>query len=239
MSMSWLVQLSGDTSDLASLAQSFTGSDIRITHDDQDYILTSDSFACCVDAADVHREAERIIDALNGAACISPGTMQPIRVGAVLGSRADGKHDIFCFMEPVRLRHRVLPVSVKVTHPDGTVKESHPADHLKQWLSLALANEAVAKVFRICANNELGSVDLYRVLEIIAEDVGGLASIESKGWAKESLMRLLKRTANLERHGVQKNQPPPNPIPKSKARALMVEIIHKWLREKTSGSTSE
>jgi hypothetical protein len=240
--MTWMVQLAGDTSDRSALAQSLTGTDLNVSHDGQDYVLTSDRFAPADDAVAVRQNAEDMVALLNGGSRLALDTTQSIRVGAVYRRRADGLRDAFIFPEPLVLRFRAISPTVKVTHVDGTVEEFHPADPVKPWLALAFANEAVAKVFRILSSGTLDWVNLYRIFEIIAADVGGLDSIASNGWGTKTSMQLFKRTANSPgvlgldaRHGAETTQPPPKPMLIAEARTLINSIIHAWLRAKTGG----
>lgn len=235
----WMVQLAGDTSDLASLAQSLTGSDVNVSHDGQDYVLTSDRFASSDEAAAVRQKAEDMIAVLNGASRLALDATQAIRVGAVYRRREDGKRELFFFLEPAVIRFRVIAPTVKVTRADGTVEEFHPADPVKQWSTLALMNDAIANVFRILAGGTLDWVNLYRIFEIIGGDVGRSDSIATNGWATKESMRLFKHTANSPgalgidaRHGAETTQPPTNPMTISEARTLINSIIYAWLRSK-------
>jgi hypothetical protein len=237
-----MVYLAGDVPDLSALAQSLTGSDINVSHDGQDYILTSDRFAPTDDAAVVRQKAEDMVALLNGGSRLALDATQPIRVGAVYRRRADGLRDIFVFPEPLEIRFRVISPTVMMTYADGTVEEFHPADPLKPWMALALSNDAVANVLRLLSSGTLDWVNLYRIFEIIAADVGGLEAIAANGWGTKTSMRLFKHTANSPgalgldaRHGAETTQPPPKPMLIAEARTLINSIIHAWLRAKTGG----
>lgn len=241
--MTWMVQLAGDTSDLSALAQSLTGTDISVSHDGQDYVLRSDRFAPADDAAAVRKTAEDMVALLNGASRLALDATQSISVRAVYWRRNDGTRDTFVFAEPLAIGFRAISPTVKVTHADGTVEEFHPADPVKQWMALALSNKAIANVFRILSSGTLDWVNLYRILEIIKVDVGGLDSIASDGWATKASMELFKRTANSPgalgldaRHGAERTEPPPKAMPISEARTLINSIVHAWLRAKTGRS---
>ena len=240
--MTWMVYLAGDTSGLSALAQSLTGTDINVSHDGQDYILTSDRFTPADDAAVVRQKAEDMVALLNGGSRLALDATQSIRVGAVYRRRDDGLRDIFVFPEPLVIQFRVISPTVKVTHTDGTVEEFHPADPVKLWVALALSNDAVANVFRLLSSGTLDWVNLYRIFEIIAADVGGLDAIASDGWGTKASMKLFKHTANSPsalgldaRHGAETTQPPPQPMLISEARTLINSLIHAWLRAKTGG----
>jgi hypothetical protein len=236
----WVVQLAGDATDLAALAQSLTGKDINISHDGQDYVLVSDQFGEKDDAGAVRQKAEELVAVLNGASRLALDSIQSIRVGAVYRRREDGKRDIFVFPEPAVIRFRAFAPTVKLTHADGSVEEFHPADPVKQWAGVALKSDAVTNVFRIIAGGTLDWVNLYRVLEVVGSDVGGLDAIDANGWATKSSMRLFKYTANSPgalgldaRHGAETTQPPKHPMTISEARALVNSIVHAWLRSKS------
>ena len=53
-----------------------------------------------------------------------------------------------------------------------------------------------ANVLRIVSRGPLDWVNLYRILEIIAANVGGLGAVASNGWATEQSLKLFTPTAN-------------------------------------------
>jgi hypothetical protein len=239
--MEWIVQLIGDASDLAALAHSLTGSDIKVSRDDQNYVLSSDRFAPTDDPAAVRKKAEDIVTILSGASRLALDATQSLRVANLYRVREDGSRELFFFPAPVVFRIRMGLITTRITHPDGTVEERHPADPVKHWASLALSNDHVARVLRIVSTDKLDYVNLYRIIEIVAEDVGGIDSIVSNGWGTKASINLFKHTANhpgaaaiQARHGASKGMPPPKPMPISEARSLVNSIIHAWLRAKTS-----
>lgn len=239
--MTWMVQLAGDTSDLSTLAQSLTGTDVNVSRDGQNYVLASDTFQDADDANNIRDKAGNIVDLLNGATRLALGAGHSIRVGAAYRYRQDGTRDIFGFVKPAVLHYRAITPTVMVTHADGTIEELHPADPVRTWMPLALSDDAIANVLRIVSSGTLDWVNLYRIFEIIAADVGGLDSIAANGWATKNSMTLFKRTANspgaigLEaRHGARFNQPPAHPMTISEARSLVNSIVHAWLRTKSA-----
>jgi hypothetical protein len=236
----WLIQLAGDTTDLAALAQSLTGNGTNISQEAEGYVLRSDQFASSDDAGAVRQKAQELVAILNGACRLALDSVKPITVTGVYRQDEDGKRGIFVVLEPLVAHARVLPPMLTLTRADGTVEEFHPAGPVKQWVGMASDDESVAKVLRVLAGGALNWVDLYRVVEVIAHDVGGPDNIEANGWATKSSMRLFKHTANspgalglAARHGAETTQPPKNPMTVSEARALVKSIVHAWLRSKT------
>jgi len=165
----------------------------------------------------------------------------PIRIGSVYRVREDGSRDFYVAPAPFRVEARVFAPTVVITHPDGASEEFHPADPVRVWVRIAQNDKSVAAVFVILANMDPNWSDLYKVLEIVREDVGGLDAVASAGWATKSSMNLFTRTANSvgaigldARHGVETTQPPSNPMNFSEARSLIKTIVHGWLRFKSS-----
>src|SRR6185295_15206367 len=208
----WMVQLAGDNSDLAALAQSLTGSDLNVSHDGKGYVLTSDRFSSGDDAGAVRQTAQEMIAILNGASRLALEAKKAITVGSVYRRDEDGRRDSFIFPEPARIRIRAFPPTMKISRADGTVEEFCPADPVRQWTALALKNDAIAKVFRILAGGTLDWVNLYRIFELIGDDVGGVDRIAANCWATKASIKLFKRTSNSPgalgldaRHGAEKS----------------------------------
>jgi hypothetical protein len=241
----WAVQVTGDAADLAMLARSLTGAGIKVFLDGQEYLLTSDRFAEGDEAKVVRQKADDMLSLLDGASRLGLNSIQSIRAGGVYRLGENGRRDAFVFLEAAVLHCRALAPTVKLTHTDGTVEEFHPADPVKEWIGLALTDDAIAKVFQILASGSLDWVNLYRIFEIIMSDVGGLKTIQGNGWATKTAMELFKRTANspgasgLEaRHGAETTEPPERPMTISEARALVTSIVRAWLRSKATGAAT-
>ena len=238
--MKWAIQLLGDTSDLSALAKTLIGSDVNVTHDGKDYLMTSDRFDGPEDAAAIHASAKEIVAVLSGACRLALDATQPLKVGAVHRCHPDGRRDVIVFPEPAAIRCRLISPTVKLTHNDGSVEEFNPADPVKHWMELALSCDAVAKVFHLLSAGTLDWVNLNRIIEIVKADVGGWDAIADNGWAAEKSAELFTRTANspdaagLEsRHGSSTKKPPRKPMLISEARSLTSSIVHAWLRSKT------
>jgi hypothetical protein len=244
--MEWKVEIVGDEADLSALAQTLTGVDVNISHDGQSYVLMSSAFNPSLSAEAVREKGRNIADHLAGAARLALTATSPIQVGSVYRVRDNGTRDIYVFPEPIAVQVRVFAPSIVVTHADGTVKESHPADPVRQWLLLAQNDPRVDLVLRLFAGGDLNWSNLYKVFEIVREDCGGEGAAASAGWATKKSMKLFSRTANSisavgldARHGIEKTQAPPIPMPISEARSLIKTLVHAWLRSKTPGRTPQ
>ena len=192
----------------------------------------------------MRRKAMKIASILSGASRLVLDARHCIKVGGVFFQHEDGKQDATLFAEVGVIEVRAFSPTVTITRRDGTIEESHPADLVKDWAGIALRCDAVAKIFEILSGGVLDWVNLYRIFEIVADDLGGLESIDASGWVTKASMKLFKHTANspsalgLEaRHGASRTQPPIHPMSISEARALVNSIVHAWLRSKVSSIT--
>jgi hypothetical protein len=236
----WVVKLSGNVSDLATLARCSDGSTTRILQEDQNYSLRSDQFLVGDDAETVFMKASGIVEVLKGATILLLGAVCSIRVASVEFRREDGKRDITLFAETINFRLSASAVTMGVTRNDGTNEESQSIIPVDQLVHLASQNKAVADVFRLLADTPLDWTNLYRILEIVASDVGGLSAINKNEWATENEMRRFKQTANSPqalgpeaRHGYETTQPPKNPMKISEAQSMVKSIVLAWIRAKS------
>jgi hypothetical protein len=69
-------------------------------------------------------------------------------------------------------------------------------------------------------------VDLYKIFEIIQNDVG---AIHKRGWGlpRDEVGRFTG-SAQPHRHGVQKEAPHPQPMTLAEAQAFIRRMIHAW-----------
>lgn len=132
---------------------------------------------------------------------------------------------------------------------DVEVRDSHgniidpPKLPTAQWQNLLLEDENVATVCELMSHIPQGWNDLYRALEIIADDVGGNHKLTEYGWLTKDSLRRFRHTANspasigLEaRHGVDQADPPATPMMHAEAAALLDTIVYQWLELKASKS---
>lgn len=116
---------------------------------------------------------------------------------------------------------------------DGTEERVNQADPVVGWLMAGLRNDSVAKVLRLYANTPPTWNNLYRIFEVVEQDVGGRKYIEQQGWATDKSLERFKRTANSvsaigdeARHGKESTQPPSNPMTLPEAKSLIETILH-------------
>jgi hypothetical protein len=130
-------------------------------------------------------------------------------------------------------------ISMIVKHVDGSEDHFNQADPVAGWIDAGLRDVNVAKVLRLLSSGQPSWVELYRILEVVEQDIRGLKYIAQQGWATDIALRRFKHTANSPttagddaRHGKESTRPPTNPMMLSEANALIATILHNWLRTK-------
>jgi hypothetical protein len=221
-------------SDLAALEQSLTSDDLLVVRNKADYFFESTTLASLQSAEEVRSKAEELVALLSGAVALSLESRTPIRVGNVAQVSDSGQRNEFVSVaDTVTVRSSV---SVAKVSADGTVETRHPADLVTKWIKATESDTNVAKVLRLLGDSSHDWVSLYRLLEVVEADVGGLDGISDQGWATKTALRGFKHTANSPgavgdsaRHGTENTQPPARPMDLAEARSLINFIVHNWL----------
>lgn len=238
----WMVRLEGHPFDLDYLAGQMNQGDDRVERDGEDYVLWAAGFNALTDAEAVLKRAEEIIARANGAAKMLSGSFHTVRVDLVTRVHGDGRRQRFMFASggaTVRAR------ASAVCHVTGGVVDNTPAPptDLERWTALAERNSRVQDVLRLVETQGLDWVNLYRIYEIVREDVGGRFAgklqIINNGWATRDEIELFVKTScnpdavgDEARHGVATEDAPADPMPLSQAENLIRHIVYQWVASK-------
>ena len=236
----WLVRLVGDEHELAEISARCTGTTFSVLKEGDGYFLRADAFEHLADPSDVREQASEWAQWLRGSSWLalrSRGTVTPQEVRRI---EADGTGHIYMYLSDTI---NVSEIASFVTiQQDGTTVEHHPADAIHHWIEVAQRDASVAKVLRLLALSR-DWVNLYRVLEVIEEDLRGRTALASAGWVTASALRRFKHTANSvgatgddARHGKESGTPPKSPMMLSEAAAMVEFVVHRWLQEKLASS---
>lgn len=232
-----MMQLVGEGPDLAFLEQTFTSGNIKVSKEGETYVILSERFEGLTDPHAVKDVAVRLAAILDGVCRLALNGSEPLEIGnGMYRDDSTGKLHYYLMPETGHYRLRGIPAGLSALAEDANTS-SH--DILRAWTALALTDRAVANVLRINALAPLDWVSLYRVAEIIWNDVGGQKVIGERDWMSDADLSLFTWTANsadalgLEaRHGVQKGKAPANPMELIDARQLVRVLTWKWLQSK-------
>lgn len=234
--MEWRVQLSGDNSDLEELSKSFNSDNLKICSDGETYVLSSSDYNGITEAGIVLKKSAEILSLINGGSNVIQKLAKPIQVGSVYSIDDEGKRNINLFIKDNVLITESFRPTILV---NGKVRETFTFEDLPNWVLLANQNRDAADVLNYLETGSNEIATLYKVYEIIKKDVGGDKTIKDNGWASIKKIERFTRTANSPdaigdkaRHGVQKNQPPKNPMSLSEAESLIRHLVKCWLASK-------
>ncbi|MFC1938155.1 hypothetical protein ACFLWH_00625 [Chloroflexota bacterium] len=234
--MDWRVQLSGDNSDLEELSKSFNSDNLKIYKDRDNYILSSSDFDGITEADIVLKKSEQILNFINGGSIVVQKLTKPMQVGSINSIGDTGERNHYIFAE---CAHAWVVAARPTVLINGKVQETFSYKDLPNWILLAEQNKNVADVLNHLKTGSNDITTLYKVYEIIAEDVGGEKTIGRNGWASRNKFKLFTHTANSPdaigdkaRHGVQKNQPPKTTMSLNEAKSFILHLVKCWLDSK-------
>jgi hypothetical protein len=231
--MEWLVQLAGDDVYLEELSRSLKNPELSIIKENEAYTLKSVDFSRQSTEDEVRKKASEILSLINGCSMIVLGARRPIEIARVVRVNDDGTRASFVHIS-ARLT-LVGEAKVRILNRDGTVTEVRPADVIPSMLKAAQSSDSVAKVLRLLGTGTHDWGHLYKIYELVKNDVGGRSKIVQNGWATEIAIKRFTQTANSPavigdsaRHAVEPTKPPKNPMSFEEARSLIEGMIHGW-----------
>ena len=189
----WELRLEGDRSDLAFLSRNFNGPPLEVLFDPTDdcYLLRAASLAFLRTAQQVVDAAQPVLALLSGALRLLRSSEEILMSGAVYRRHADGKRDIALFF------HETLKVRSEVTGTlsvAGASATSLPvrASPVVSLVEQAMKDQSVAKALRLLAGDPDTWVGLYRIHEVIDNDVGGERALIKKGWVGSRQLKTIQ-----------------------------------------------
>ncbi|MGH7485656.1 MAG: hypothetical protein ACREMY_08650 [bacterium] len=241
----WQVQLEGDFRDLRFLAEVFATGPRKVFPNERDpgYLYESDSFHSCATSQEVEQLAEGEIAILSGILKLERDARDVLKYGAVFRLNPTGGRDVFVSIhESLEVRVEMGAATAVVTDAAGNVvaQPAPPTPRSAVLLPLAARDAAIAKVFRLLsAPDAMTWVGLYRIHEVIEDDVGGQHKLDKQGWGSADDLRRFKHSANSvqvggdkSRHGKEPQVPPKNPMTLAEAEAYAKYIVQAWLASK-------
>jgi hypothetical protein len=234
--MEWIVDLSGDTSDLDELSKVFTSPDLCIQKDGEKFQLKSTNFNLCESSNDVKKNASEILCLLTAGIKMSLDARKKLDIDSILQVGDDGlKH---YFVEASITVSSRCSGSGEIIHQDGTKEYFHQADPIPQWIKIAQTDAKVEKAFQFISADFNSWYTLYKILEVLEED--HFNPIMRGGHYKKMVDNFTHtadcyKTIGLDaRHAKEIKTPPTNPMSLSEAKSFIKMLLHEWLREKES-----
>lgn len=243
----WKVRLQGDITDLALLAKNHGSGAFRVLNDGEEgFFYESDSFASLETEKDVREKARLELATLSGLLRLHYGSIRGVELGAVCKIEDNGRKAIYVQMNEESHARDFMDAQAFRVDESGALHEipSNPATRIDSRVSagqsLAGTDEVVEKALRLLgAEDGFTWVGLYRVYEVVAQDVGGRHALDKKDWVRESELSRFTHSANspdvggdLARHGHLPGQPPKDPMSLSEAIPFIKQLVKDWLQER-------
>lgn len=237
----WWVLLRGRESDLRRLAAMFPvgGGEVRIYERPGAFYLRADVLEELADQADVLSRAVELLRRVNGVGRLVDEAAAPVEIDRVERVLEGGGRQHF-----VGLRDTAAAISdslsVTVARAEGSrvqIENTDQDSSAAGIFEIAAQDEGVARALLVVGRADLNWADLYHLYEVVLADVGG--RIYDEGWASRTEVERFKRTANSPavlgeeaRHGRETTDPPPNPMSRPDATALVVGLARRWIADK-------
>lgn len=200
------------------------------------YYLQSSEFKCLNSAEEVREKSKVLIKLINDSMKLIIDDFHNIEEDGVtpIGNSEKRIHHVFLEAR-IKLRARAkAKIEVKSEankHPDSQ------SSLLEQLVHTAKNDNSFAEVMHFFSKNTW--IDLYKVYEIIKDDIGGKHNLINNKWATESELNRFTQTAQSKdaigddaRHASKKYKPHSEPLSFNDAKSLIKRIINRWPNSK-------
>lgn len=238
--MPWFVEVVGDASELAMLAEGLTDASACLTQEAEHYQLSSTRFEASTDPGEVESIAVAILSQISGAARLILGSPSSFSPGNIVCIDDDGRRNDFLMTKPGVLQLRTFPVTVAIGRADGTQEVRRPADPIRKLVNAAGNDANLAKALRLRDRAAFGWSDLYRLFEVVEHGVGA-DLIVKQSWATVAEIKRFRHTANSvgasgddARHGTESTTSPAAPMSLGEGQRFVDALLELWLRDRAS-----
>jgi hypothetical protein len=237
--MTWRAGLSGELPNLQAIAFIFAEGDPKVgVGADDSYVLESSTLDSFDNAAAVKAEAERCLELMNGVMRALDDTAGLVRLTGRFWD--SGTPHLVVVPITAGLRATATLTGVAVGAADGHEIDP-PVSPGRGWLAIARANQNVAEVLKLKTGDDLGWIELTKIIEIIEYDLKGTKGIVQHGWASNNQLKAFGASANLAsvsgdaaRHARTSGQPK-KVMTLDEGRSFVQGLVQAWLGYLTDG----
>ncbi len=234
----WMVQLNGDKWDLNELPKELYSSECSVVEEHGSYYLKSSDFNCLKQPGEVLQAATLLMEHANGVAKLRLSGFHNVAVShRVIGIDDEGERQLFVLVTDSWEFRDKITVTHGDTKADGSVKPPKESTQAKSYIELVKRDKNVADALRFFT--DVNWVNLYKVWEIVADDLGNQRKIYKNNWATKGDLNRFTQTAQSRhelgdqaRHAHSKFLPPADPMLLTEAESLMRIILRKWVDQK-------
>ena len=229
----WAVELIGDKFDLDDfqllLARPFDPwMENYLTDDGSKSLLRSASWAKLTEAADVFRDANRMIERLNGEALLIYNDARPVKLGQTIRFGPDGRREPIIFAATGHLRVTLGRVRARVTAVTCGPTQEPQELRMQKWFREAEMDDTRAELFTHL-NRADNWYDVYKSMELTKRLAGG--SLRATLGSDLEEWKRVWWTANCNRHAPDpvKYPLPIPPVELEEARDFILKVIPRVL----------
>jgi hypothetical protein len=235
--MKWLVLLDVKKSDFDNLSNLLRSShEFSLSTENSEYYLTSSHWESLTNLSAVHSEATKILQDISAVAMIHFTGFPLLKPDIICEVDEEGKRQRWVALSATINVGSSCSVSIQLEGGQDII----PILEFDSWRKLAEEDEIVKDVFRQFRDFEHNWINLYKVYEIVKEDAGKKNKIDRiEQWIAKKKISQFTHTANSQsaigddaRHGVDRNDPPKEPMSLYEADALIMTLLQKWLQWK-------
>ena len=181
-----LIQLTGEELDIIDIQSNLRTSEWKIIKDQDEYNLTSDFLNSITDHEEIKSKVRQFLDVTNGASNIIHGNHKKVSLGAIIQIDEQGRKIIsVSITESITIRSRAY----------GELRASGDTNvyptTVETWLIKADKHESVRDVLHFF--NEITWWNLYKVYEIIKDDLIGVDLNHKKRIIKKDIEEIFKK----------------------------------------------
>lgn len=226
----WTVLLRGDRADLVHLPGRFQIGPIRVVSALEAFYLFMAELEGISDIKVARERVTSTIDVINGVMAISVRGFKPVEAYSLETQTGEHSFAVCNLAGEMALQRAALPES------------SLPVDDTpSQLVSLIMTDVATADVFRLFGRGRRDAMTLYKVYEIIRDDVGGDdVMVKQYNWTSSTQLSRFRNSMNNRyvlgdeaRHATRTFTPPKTPMLLGEAEAFISRLIVNWLNTKT------
>lgn len=241
--MAWLVTLKGHTQDLENIATLFSPASspkYHVIKDGDNYYLYHHDFDRIANASAIRSQAGNLVDTMNGLAKVRSRNFQIIQIDHVVEIQQHGKSKHYLTLcGELRFESNLGRTHFR---KDGTSEETHTIQfnlsEVHNSLEIMQNNTLVAQALKLYGSLEPSWRNLYLVLEVLEDGVGGERALTAKNWCQKRKLKLFKQTANSfsalgeeARHGSTSQSAPPKPMTLAEAQEFIRQLLDDWMQD--------
>lgn len=231
----WLIKLGGKDSDLEDLPHLFNSQEFSVIEENKVFFLKAHELDVLDDVYKILARSRQLLDIISAAASYYFQSFTKLDVTGVFIIDENGNRIEQQYLTPDTGLH----VKWKgKTLDDGTFIPANRTRYVDSLVKLSIKFKGVEKCLQFFKEDTW--ISLYKVFEIIRDDLGSEDELISNKWTTKKIIHQFTGTAQSEdvlgaeaRHASKRYRAPKIPMSKFEAHYFVRELLKNWLQTKT------